>query len=433
MKKPGLLLFLIVLAANRSSAAFERGGPLGFGTRAMGMGGAWIAAGGDLASLYWNPAGLRGVEGSEITVESGTLFGGKDGVGMASYALAPSIRSRLAFQGALLNHPGAGGLSERSFGTGAAFFDPEGRWSFGAGLRFLNAAGTGTFEAKASGFSMDLGAQGMKKLKGHSSLQGGMALQDLGGGLSWDGSVRQSIPARISAGAAVWAGGTSLFAVDASARAWGPVSPGRGAVLRGGLELQLLEGRVLVRAGSINYRTQSGLMTAGVSGLGRNWQAHYAFAGHPGPLGASHRLAFVFAFKNPSWGAPGSAGKIMRDRLLRIEQNLQSLKKQAGGSETLGGELENERMRLRNSHSDGLKSGSLPAGAKRGPEKLEKNPLYKKGLEYLGQGEFSREAEVWRTLIQSYPDVPRLRENLSRAEARLRISKTAGKVEQAKP
>ena len=57
-----ILLISSLTTAASSLAVFERGGPLGFGTRAMGMGGAWVAAGGDMAALYWNPAGLVNVK-----------------------------------------------------------------------------------------------------------------------------------------------------------------------------------------------------------------------------------------------------------------------------------------------------------------------------------------------------------------------------------
>jgi hypothetical protein len=41
---------------------------IGVGARAMGQGGAYVAAANDISALYWNPAGLAGLSGNEVFV-----------------------------------------------------------------------------------------------------------------------------------------------------------------------------------------------------------------------------------------------------------------------------------------------------------------------------------------------------------------------------
>ena len=50
---PGVCLAVLVLAAPARAQVFET-----VGTRALGMGGAFVAVADDVTAVYWNPAGL---------------------------------------------------------------------------------------------------------------------------------------------------------------------------------------------------------------------------------------------------------------------------------------------------------------------------------------------------------------------------------------
>ncbi len=63
-------LVLAALVPAHASAVGERGFAflkLGVGARAMGMGGAYVAEVNDPTAVYWNPAGLAGLTGTQIT------------------------------------------------------------------------------------------------------------------------------------------------------------------------------------------------------------------------------------------------------------------------------------------------------------------------------------------------------------------------------
>ena len=67
-----LALLGVSLSAPAAHAAPGEAGfaflKLGVGARAMGMGSAYVALADDPTELYWNPAGLGAVEGSQVTV-----------------------------------------------------------------------------------------------------------------------------------------------------------------------------------------------------------------------------------------------------------------------------------------------------------------------------------------------------------------------------
>ena len=67
-----LALLALSLAPRSAHAASGEAGfaflKLGVGARPMGMGSAYVALATDPTAIYWNPAGLGGVEGAQVTV-----------------------------------------------------------------------------------------------------------------------------------------------------------------------------------------------------------------------------------------------------------------------------------------------------------------------------------------------------------------------------
>ena len=61
-----LTMFVGMRSANAQEDVFRLGMQLGVGARAIAMGGAYVSLGGDYASSWWNPAGLRDVRRSEL-------------------------------------------------------------------------------------------------------------------------------------------------------------------------------------------------------------------------------------------------------------------------------------------------------------------------------------------------------------------------------
>lgn len=70
------LCFFIMLALTSSAVAqFDNQGTsaatflkIGIGARAQGMGSAYVSQANDITSLYWNPAGISQIDGSQVGI-----------------------------------------------------------------------------------------------------------------------------------------------------------------------------------------------------------------------------------------------------------------------------------------------------------------------------------------------------------------------------
>ncbi len=79
MKKAVLILVISLAAAGMAAGAAKYAGEfmsLGVGSRALGMGGAYVAISGDVTSGYWNPSGLAGLNYPEISAMHARQFNG---------------------------------------------------------------------------------------------------------------------------------------------------------------------------------------------------------------------------------------------------------------------------------------------------------------------------------------------------------------------
>ena len=67
-----ILIFVFAFGLSSFSSAqegiFFLGEELGVGSRAMGMGGAYVGIADDYSALYWNPAGLGQIRRMEVNV-----------------------------------------------------------------------------------------------------------------------------------------------------------------------------------------------------------------------------------------------------------------------------------------------------------------------------------------------------------------------------
>jgi long-chain fatty acid transport protein len=74
MKKVANLALTVMLVACFSTSTFANGLSLNsVGTRALGMGGAFVALSNDATAIYWNPAGLVGQESSVLAYFTGVM------------------------------------------------------------------------------------------------------------------------------------------------------------------------------------------------------------------------------------------------------------------------------------------------------------------------------------------------------------------------
>ncbi len=160
-------IFWITVSAGAQDLAHSPGAfvDVGFGARALGMSGAFVAAGSDAQALLWNPAGLGGVARVQGTLSTTRQFGlipyNLAAVAFRiSPALVPSVGVIVSGDETLREETFLAGLSyERRLG-GSSWI----RGGVALGFRSANfgndaAPETGAVTGGVSGFSADLGAQ----------------------------------------------------------------------------------------------------------------------------------------------------------------------------------------------------------------------------------------------------------------------------------
>src|SRR5689334_7351543 len=76
--KYSILAAGLMLAPGLAQAAFDKGGVLGVGARAVGMGSAFVAIADDSSAPFWNPGGLTQLPKMELSAFFGPLLNGKE-------------------------------------------------------------------------------------------------------------------------------------------------------------------------------------------------------------------------------------------------------------------------------------------------------------------------------------------------------------------
>jgi hypothetical protein len=290
-----LLLILLLLAAASRAAETAPFLDIGVGARALAMGGAGTALSGDANSVYWNPAGLAGLERREASASHAELPQGSRHDFLAYAHPTPAG----AFAGAVtyLSHGGIAGRDALGRPTGdfgasdaavsVAFGRDLGFASAGAAVKYLRSH---IASAEAQGAAVDLG---LRRAFGPAAL--GAALRNLGPGLKYDAE-RDELPLRAALGAAYsLPGGHTLAAELLGAPRGGGAD---GAV---GAEAQALK-NLYLRAGwssrgvggGSGFEAARGL-SLGVGLRDERWGLSYA-ALPMGELGGTHRFTLAARF-----------------------------------------------------------------------------------------------------------------------------------------
>ena len=181
---------------------------LGAGARAIAMGDAYVALGGDASSVYWNPAGAVGVDNIDVVLMHSEWFQG------IRYEFAGGVQSdgRQAFGLGLMGLY-TDDIEEREedplaepIGTFRVFdFSVTGtyalrlteRFDVGGSIKYLNET---IHEDSATGFAVDVG--GIYRVPALRGLSAGIAVQNLGPQMKFrvDGF---DLPALARAGASI--------------------------------------------------------------------------------------------------------------------------------------------------------------------------------------------------------------------------------------
>lgn len=271
---------------------------LGAGARAIGMGDAYVALGGDASSVYWNPAGAVGVDNIDVILMHSEWFEG------IRYEFAGGVQSdgRQAFGIGLvglytddIEERGDDPLAE-PFGTFRVFdFSLSGTYArrlteqfdVGGSFKYLNET---IDEKSAAGFAVDVGA--IYRVTALPGLSAGVAVQNLGPQMKFieDGF---DLPTLVRAGAALQVpvdelNGSLTLVGDALV----PISDGD-VKIHSGLEFEYA-GILALRFG---YRTgwDNQNVSYGVGARVRNFRLDYAYVPFYSDLGDTHRVSLGFA------------------------------------------------------------------------------------------------------------------------------------------
>ncbi|MBI4369802.1 MAG: PorV/PorQ family protein [Elusimicrobia bacterium] len=271
------------------------------GARAAAMGGAFSALADDVTAIYWNPAGLAQLQKREVSLSynsyfadtSGQFLGyGQGNFGVSINMLGVADIEKRSATGGDADTPDLGTFSAKDMAGSVAWAKTMGRMNIGIAAKYISSD---LGDLSATSFAADLGAimsLGEAGAIMGGSLQGSLALLNLGGELKFD-QEGDPLPLDIKPGLA-WKGkaaGRTLNAVlDADFLINDQVN-----LVQLGLEYWLIE-QMGFRAG---YQAGRGSGTGGfAAGLGfkhAGLGVDYAFVPF-GDLGDTHRVSLSLRF-----------------------------------------------------------------------------------------------------------------------------------------
>jgi hypothetical protein len=271
---------------------------LGAGARAIGMGDAYAALGGDASSVYWNPAGAVAVDNIDVVLMHSEWFEG------IRYEFAGGVQSdgRQAFGIGLMGLY-TDEIEEREddpladpIGTFRVFdFSVTGTYArrltdqldVGGSVKYLNET---IDEESATGFAVDVGA--IYRVPAVPGLSAGVSVQNLGPQMKFveDGF---DLPAVARVGAALQApveslNGDLVLVGDAVV----PLTEGD-VKIHSGIEFEYAE----ILAFRFGYRTgwDNQNVSYGVGAKVRSFRLDYAYVPFYSDLGDTHRISLGFA------------------------------------------------------------------------------------------------------------------------------------------
>lgn len=263
---------------------------VGAGGRALAMGGAYTALGSDASSIYWNPAGLAGVERHDLQASHAEL-GQSARHDFLAYAQSFPIGS-FAGSATYLSRGALDGRDELGHQT-ASFQASDAAVSMGyarkaeiadlgADVKYVRSH-IGSAEAQTA--ALDAGA---RKTLGAFSL--GAAVRNIGRGMRF-GAETNELPLRLAFGAAYkLAEGHALAAEVTNAPRGGGTNFGVGGEYQVVSNFFLRAGYTTLNAvaGGTGFEAAGGL-TVGLGYGGPSWTLDYA-AVPMGQLGSTHRF-----------------------------------------------------------------------------------------------------------------------------------------------
>ena len=302
MKRSLIVLLAAALLIAPAAAWAEDGSAgltflkLGAGARAIAIGDAYVAVGGDASSIYWNPAGTVDVENIDVVLMHSEWFQGirydfaggvsSDGVRAFGVAITGLYMDDLERrEGPTAEPDGHFGVFDFALtGTYAQRLTPY--LNVGGGLKYLSEK---IDDEIASGFAADLGAK--YRIPAVPGLSAGLAIQNLGPPMKFI-EEEFNLPVTYRLGGAIE---TSIDGWNSDMLITGDaVIPHDGDTkFHFGLEFEY------ARMLAIRFGYRSGWDNQNVSvGFGakvRNFRLDYAYVPFYSDLGDTHRMSLGFA------------------------------------------------------------------------------------------------------------------------------------------
>lgn len=306
MIRPALLLLVVLLVVGPVQAKDDAGAPGGFlrfgaSARSLGLGNAVAGIADDVATAYWNPAGLAQLRTMEITAMGATMFNdtkysffalGMPTESWGTFALNGTFTTSGEFERATLFEDLNETFSEKEGIFSLGWAGGDGRLAYGASLKSVSQNIGG---ASGSGLGMDVGVY----FRPHRLLSVGASVQNLLAPKITLKEEEEELARSVRGGLALrFFQNRLLMTADVVKTKWMDTS------FRSGLEVWPV--RYLALRGG--YDSQREHMSAGAGFRLENWQFDYTYVSTD--LGAQNVVSATLRF-----GVPFGV-KMHRDRAL---------------------------------------------------------------------------------------------------------------------
>jgi len=281
----------------------------GAGSRALALGGAYVAAAEDATAIVWNPAALLALPAKEATFYKTTLPGEGLSYGFFGYA-HPTLRfGTLGFGALRFNAEGIEGRDDRNFVTDASIEDSQMRWVFAYANRLTPAAAFGVglkldthslAGSSATALGADLGlTYGAERLGAEGALAAsrfrfGLRLENALEPREKLGAATAADPRTIHAGVAYRLPVGNAVRGALTGTPTGALATAEWVREAGGESHVLLGAEVSAAGASLRAGRSAESWTAGAGFAAGGLAFDYAFA--PSELAASHRVSARLAF-----------------------------------------------------------------------------------------------------------------------------------------
>ncbi|HBL16541.1 MAG TPA: hypothetical protein DD417_07245 [Elusimicrobia bacterium] len=282
------------------------------GARADALGASYVAAVDDVEAVFWNPAGLAGLESGGVSDACFSYYSLLETAYSGSAAFAMPLGRRggvvagsfiYASQGAIQGYDESGAAADsfttRDLAASAAYAKTLGRFRVGSGLKLIRSQ---VADAAGTTFAVDLGGQLERAATwGDGPVDVGLSLRNLGPAIKV-GTIADPLPLKLQAGG-LWRISPKLsllmdlhFPVDRDFYVSGgiegrfPFSEGFAASLRGGYNV----GHERDLDGGQDLEGLAGVSVGAGLDL-RRFRMDYAWV-PMGVLGSTHRITFGVRF-----------------------------------------------------------------------------------------------------------------------------------------